>query len=113
MIGGKNCQMKKVKKRKKLNERNRVYVLNRHVFEPLANLITFFEFTTLDHPELQEDYEDELEELLMGWNKNDKRFQETNRAPAFARFVWSATHWDYEKTVLTSDYHYFSRCKRQ
>ena len=55
--------------------------LNRYVFPSMANLIAFFESIS-NSPELQEDFEDELEELLMGWNKNDK-----SKTTAFARFV--------------------------
>jgi hypothetical protein len=82
----------KDKEKKDLNQRKRVYVLNRHVFESMANLITFFEFITLHNPELWEEFEDEIEELLMGWNKNDKR-----KAPAFSRLVNGATRWEYDK----------------
>ena len=93
---GKNLSQDE-ERQKSRNERSRVNILRTHVFQAMADLIVFFEFVTLHHPELQEEFETELEELLMGWNKNDKRFQYTNRAPAFARFVWSATHWDYDK----------------
>ena len=66
--------------------------LKTHVFQAMADLIFFFEFISLHHPELQEEFEDELEELLMGWNKNDK-----SEAPAFSRLVNGATRWDYDK----------------
>ena len=67
------------------------YYLNKYVFPSMANLIAFFEFMS-NSPELQEDFEDELEELLMAWNKNDK-----SKTPAFARLVNGATSWDYKK----------------
>jgi competence protein ComGF len=79
------------KKKKELNQRKKVYVLNHHLFESMANLITFFEFITLHHQELREEFEDEIEELLMGRNKNDKR-----EADAFSRLVYGATRWDYD-----------------
>jgi hypothetical protein len=47
---------------------------------------------TFDHSELQEEFEDEIEELLMGWRKNNEI-----ETPAFARFVRNAVRWDYER----------------
>ena len=79
-------------KRKKYSTEERSNVLNHHVFESMANLIYFFEFVSLHHPELQEDYKDELEELLTGRNKNDK-----SKTPAFSRLVNGAISWDYKK----------------
>lgn len=78
-------------KPKKPKGRMRNYYLNKYVFPSMANVITFFEFIR-NNPELQEDFEDELEELLMSWNKNDK-----SKTPAFARLVNGATSWDYKK----------------
>ena len=80
-----------IKRQKKQNESKRMDRLRTHVFQAMADLIFFFEFISLHHPELQEEFEEELEELLMG-RKNDK-----SEATAFARFVWGATHWDYKK----------------
>jgi hypothetical protein len=57
----------------------------------MANLIAFFEFIAYN-PELQKDFEDQLEELLMAWDKNDK-----SKTPAFARLINAATYWDYKK----------------
>ena len=68
----------------------RNYYLNKYIFPSMANLITFFEFIR-DSPELQEDFKDELEELLTGWNRDDK-----SKTPAFARLVNGATSWDYK-----------------
>jgi hypothetical protein len=80
------------KGQKSRNERIRVNVLKTHIFQAMANLIVFFEFINLHHPELQEEFEDEIEELLMGRNKNDKR-----NVDAFSRLVYGATRWDYDK----------------
>ena len=80
-----------IKRQKKQNQDKRMDRLKIHVFQAMANLIFFFEFINLHHPELQEEFEHELEELLMG--RNDK----STEATAFARFVWGATHWDYDK----------------
>ena len=77
-------------KPKKNKGRMRNYYLNKYIFPSMANLITFFEFIR-DSPELQEDFKDELEELLTGWNRDDK-----SKTPAFARLVNGATSWDYK-----------------
>ena len=76
---------------KGLNQRARVTFLKTHIFQAMADLIVFFEFIR-DHPELQEGFEDEIEELLMGRNKNDK-----SKTPAFARLVNGAIFWEYNK----------------
>jgi hypothetical protein len=57
-------------KRKELNQRMRVHVLNRHVFESMANLVYFFEFVGLNS--LLDEFEDEIRELLWG-NKYVKK----------------------------------------
>jgi hypothetical protein len=79
------------KRQKRANNTARYNVLKTHIFQAMANLIVFFEFIR-DNPILQGQFEDEIEELLMGWNKNDKL-----ETPAFARLVNAATFWDYNK----------------
>ena len=74
----------------------------------MANLITFFEFIK-NNPELQEDFEDEIQELLLGWNKNDK--SETP-ASAFARLVNATYLGSMKRTPLTFDYIALCRCKK-
>jgi hypothetical protein len=78
-------------KLKRKNDRRKVYALNTNIFPSMANLIAFFE-SIRKSPELQVDFEDEIEELLMGWNKNDK-----HKTDAFSRLVNGATGWDYDK----------------
>jgi hypothetical protein len=79
------------KRQKRANNTARYNVLKTQIFQAMANLIVFFEFINLHHPELQKEFEDEIEELLMGRNKNDKR-----EADAFSRLVYGATRWDYD-----------------
>ena len=62
----------KNQKKKELNQRNRVHVLNRHIFESMANLITFFEFVRSDY-KLLEEFHDEIKELLMGVRLQEKQ----------------------------------------
>ena len=78
---------------KRNNDSTKVYVLNNYVFPSMANLITYFE-SIGNNPELQEDSEDELKELLLGWNKNDK--SETP-VSAFARLANATISWEYKK----------------
>jgi hypothetical protein len=82
---------KEDRKLKRKNDRLKIHYLNTHVFRSMANLIVFFEFIK-NHPELLTDFEDQIEELLMGWNKNDK-----GKTSAFARLVDSAIFWEYDR----------------
>lgn len=82
---------KKDQKKKELNQRKRVYVLNRHVFESMANIVYFFEFVRDNS--LLDDYEDEIRELLRG------RMYVRNRLgnEIFVRLIDSMLEWDMKK----------------
>ena len=48
-------------------DRMKVYILNKHIFQAMANLTFFFE-SIAESPELQEVFEDDIKELLF-WRK--------------------------------------------
>jgi hypothetical protein len=66
---------------------------NKYVFQSMANIVTFLEYCQL--PILQEIFEDDIEELLLGSNRTattDHRSQ-----PVLARFLDAIMTWDVKK----------------
>ena len=57
---------------KRNNDGKKVYYLNNYIFKSTASLITFFDFIK-DGPELQDDFEEDIQELLMSWRKNKQK----------------------------------------
>lgn len=101
--GGKPLSIENEKK-KELNSRKRVHVLNRHIFESMANLVTFFEFVSSDYG-LLEEFENENRELLMGMKLSRKTKDGKYEAdylkdsPVFYRLIDSILSWDYDKST--------------
>ena len=58
-------------KTKRLLQRRKVDVLDKHIFRSMANLVLFFKYLE-DHPELREIYEEDVKELLGFIGKNAK-----------------------------------------
>jgi hypothetical protein len=83
-------------KRKELNQRMRVHILNRHVFESMANVVYFFEFVGLNS--LLDEFEDDIRELLRG-KKYVKKLDGTYEldSDVFSRLIHSMVDWDVEK----------------
>jgi hypothetical protein len=86
------------KKKKRANDRMKVHVLNKHVFESMANLTYFFETAVRLEFELGEKeadplFEDEIRELLFG--VKDNRFDKYPHV--LYRFLRAALSWSFEK----------------
>jgi hypothetical protein len=86
------------KKNKRANDRMKVHVLNRHIFESMANLTYFLETAARLEFELGEKeadplFEDELRELLFG--VKDNRFDKYPHV--LYRFLRAALSWSFEK----------------
>jgi hypothetical protein len=86
------------KKNKRANDRMKVYVLNRHVFESMANVTYFLESAArlefeLGEKEADPVFEDEIRELLFG--VKDNRFDRYQ--PVLYRFLHAALSWSFEK----------------
>ncbi|CAN5536001.1 hypothetical protein BH18THE2_BH18THE2_37410 [soil metagenome] len=86
------------KKKKRANDRMKVHVLNKHVFESMANLTYFFETAARLEFELGEKeadplFEDEIRELLFG--VKDNRFDKYPHV--LYRFLRAALSWSFEK----------------
>ena len=86
------------RKSKRDNDRMKVHVLNRLVFESMANLTTFLETATRIEHELGEKesdplFEDEIRELLFG--VKDNKFDKYPHV--FYRFLNAALSWSVEK----------------
>jgi hypothetical protein len=64
-------EQRKLDKTKKLLQRRKVDVLDKHIFPSMANLVLFFKCLE-DHPELREIYEEDVKELLGFIGKNAK-----------------------------------------
>jgi hypothetical protein len=86
------------KKNKRANDRMKVHVLNRHIFESMANLTYFLETAVRLEFELGEKeadplFEDEIRELLFG--VKDNRFDKYPHV--LYRFLRAALSWSFEK----------------
>lgn len=86
------------KKHKRANDRMKVYVLNKHVFESMANLTYFLETAARMEFELGEKeadpiFEDEIRELLFG--VKDDKFDKYPHV--LYRFLRAALAWRFEK----------------
>ena len=75
-------------KTKRLLQRRKVDVLDKHIFRSMANLVLFFKYLE-DHPELREIYEEDVKELLGFIGKNAK--YEDN---IITRLLQSILKWD-------------------
>ena len=75
-------------KTKRLLQRRKVDVLDKHIFRSMANLVIFFKYLE-DHPELREIYEEDVKELLGFIGKNAK--YEDN---IITRLLQSILKWD-------------------
>ena len=86
------------KKRKRENDRMKVHILNRHVFQAMANLTVFLEYAArleleLGKAEIPPLFEDDIRELLFGVKDN-----EFDKHPhVFYRFLRAALSWSVEK----------------
>jgi hypothetical protein len=86
------------KKRKRENDRMKVHILNRHVFQAMANLTIFLEHAArleleLGKAEIPPFFEDDIRELLFGVKYND-----FDKHPhVFYRFLSAALSWSVEK----------------
>ncbi|HEY7777031.1 MAG TPA: hypothetical protein VIA09_00700 [Nitrososphaeraceae archaeon] len=67
-IAGKDLPQEYQTKSEEL-KRMKNYFLNKHIFRPTANLVTFFEFVSKS-PALQETFDNDIEELLRGSKDN-------------------------------------------
>lgn len=76
---------------KRNNNSKKVRYLNDYVFPSMANVLAFFEYMK-NNPELQKDFEEDIQELLMGWSKNDKW-----GFPAFFRLILGVFSWEYDQ----------------
>jgi mannose/cellobiose epimerase-like protein (N-acyl-D-glucosamine 2-epimerase family) len=61
-------------------DRMKVYTLNKHIFQAMANLTFFFE-SIAESPELQEVFEDDIKELLFWRKKKIDKVQSENKKP--------------------------------
>jgi hypothetical protein len=86
------------KKNKRANDRMKVHVLNKHVFESMANLTYFLETAArlefeLGEKEVDPIFEDEIRELLFG--VKDNKFDKYPHV--LYRFLGAALAWSFEK----------------
>jgi hypothetical protein len=73
-------------------DRMKVYVLNKYVFESMANITFFLEFCIL--PELQKVFEDDIEELLLGTNLDKNALQHQREYSVLTRFIQGVLKWN-------------------
>ena len=71
--------------------KDKITVLNRHMFQSMASLVYFFEFCNT-HPKFSKQFEEDIEELLLGWNKSDEE-----KVPVFYRFIRAIVYWNFKK----------------
>ena len=88
-------------KLKRNNDSKKVRRLNDYIFPSMANLIAFFEYMK-NNPELQKDFEEDIQELLFGVGPDS--------TPAFARLFSNAMQWN-DKIRIIFDSYYLSRYK--
>src|SRR5215217_7927190 len=92
------------KNRRKIKnlDRMKVHILNKHIFQAMANLTFFFEYIA-ENSEFQEVFEDNLKELLFGSKKSDntrsvnKSLFVNKSQPIFARLIEAALAWNERK----------------
>ena len=71
-------------------KRMKNYILNKHVFQSMANLVTFFEYVS-KNPELQQVFDDDIYELLLGGKENG-----SHDVVIYRRFLESTIKWDWK-----------------
>jgi hypothetical protein len=77
-------------KKKRANDRMKVHILSKHVFQSMANVIYFLEFVARNKWELQEVFEDDIEQLFFARKGKGE-------AAAFERLIEAAVTWNMEK----------------
>jgi hypothetical protein len=85
-------------------DRMKVYILNKHIFQAMANLTFFFE-SIAESPELQEVFEDDIKELLFWRKKKIDKVQSENKKPlaidqtqaVFTRLIDAMLIWNERK----------------
>lgn len=85
-------------------DRMKVYILNKHIFQAMANLTFFFE-SIAESPELQEVIEDDIKELLFWRKKKIDKVQSENKKPlaidqtqaVFTRLIDAMLIWNERK----------------
>jgi hypothetical protein len=79
------------KRRIEQKYKDKITVLNKHVFQSMASLVYFFEFLN-SHPKFAEQFEEDVKELLLGSNESGERHD-----PVFLRLVRETVTWNYKK----------------
>lgn len=80
------------KKERRNLDREKVYILNKHIFPAMANLTVFLEYIA-GNEKLQKVFDDDLEQLFFG--VSDQNPKEKKRV--FGRFINAAISWNWKK----------------
>jgi hypothetical protein len=88
-LAGERLSRNEEKKGQEL-KRMKNYILNKHIFQSMANLVTFFEYISKNQ-ELQKVFDDDIYELLLGGNVNS-----SDNLVVYRRLVESTIRWDWK-----------------
>ena len=80
-------------------DRDKLYILNKQIFPAMANITVFLEYMTRNE-ELQEVFDDELEELFLGVSESNP----TTKIPVFRRFIEAAINYNFLKKENTNNF---------
>jgi hypothetical protein len=71
--------------------KDKITVLNNHVFRSMASLVYFFEFCN-KNPEFGKEFEEDIENLFLAWNESGD-----NKLSVFDRFIAATLHWNFKE----------------
>lgn len=84
----------------KANDKNKVKILNKHIFPSMANLIYFFEFIN-KHPELEGVFDDDVEDLFGLRGSHVKRHKtDDGKYLVFLRFLDAILGYDGNDVIV-------------
>ena len=84
----------------KANDKNKVKILNNHIFRSMANLVYFFEFIN-KHPELEGVFDDDVEDLFGLRGSHVKRHKiEDGKYLVFLRFLDAVLGYDANDVIV-------------